>query len=107
MEQQTIFLVILGMMAVTATPRMLPLLLLTLKPLPTWLMAWLRYVPVAILSAMLLPDLLIREHRLTIGVSNFFFWAAIPTVFVAWKTRSFLGAVAVGMGMVALFRLLS
>ena len=44
---------------------MLPLLLLTLKPLPAWLMTWLRYVPVAILSAMLLPALLIA----VIGVS--------------------------------------
>ena len=54
MDQNTIFLVILGMSVTTGATRMLPLLLLTLKPLPAWLMTWLRYVPVAILSAMLL-----------------------------------------------------
>ena len=105
MEQTTIFLTLLGMMAVTALPRILPLLLLSLKPLPKWAMAWLRYVPVAILSAMLLPSLLIMEGKLSFSKENLFLLAAFPTILMAWKTRSFLGAVAVGMGVVALLRL--
>ena len=107
MDQHTIFLVILGMSVTTGAARMLPLLLLTLKPLPAWLMTWLRYVPVAILSAMLLPALLVQDKHISFGAENFFLWAAFPTIFVAWKTRSFLGAVAVGMGAVALLRLLA
>ena len=105
MEQTTIFLTILGMAFVTALPRILPLLLLSLKPLPAWLMRWLSYVPVAILSALLLPSLLIMDEHLSFARENLFLWAAFPTILVAWKTRSFLGAVAVGMGVVALLRL--
>ena len=105
MEQTTIFLTLLGMMAATALPRILPLLLLSLKPLPKWLMRWLSYVPVAILSALLFPSLLIMDEQLSFAKDNLFLWAAFPTILVAWKTRSFLGAVAVGMGTVALLRL--
>ena len=86
---------------------MLPLLLLTLKPLPAWLMTWLRYVPVAILSAMLLPALLVQDKHISFGAENFFLWAAFPTIFVAWKTRNINSAVADGMGAVALLRLLA
>jgi branched-subunit amino acid transport protein len=104
MDQKIIFLTILGMAGVTYIPRLLPVWLLTSRSLPPLVIAWLRYVPVAVLAAMLLPSIAVQEHQIDLGPNNFFFWAAFPTLLVAWKTRSLFGSVAVGVIVVALVR---
>ena len=104
MDQRLIFLTILGMLLVTYLPRVLPMLVLSSRTLPPVVEVWLRYVPVAVLAAMLFPALLVPEHRVTLGFENVFLWAALPTVIVTWKTRSFFGAVVVGMALVAIAR---
>lgn len=106
MDQKTIFLTILGMALVTYVPRVLPLWVLSSKSLPPLVTTWLRYVPVAVLSAMLLPALLIKDKQIDFGFDNLFLWAAVPTILVAWKTKSFFGTVVVGIGTVALARFL-
>lgn len=97
----------MGMAVVTYIPRFLPSVLLSSRPLPPRVIAWLRNVPVSVLSAMLLPSLLIRDERLELGLDNVFVWAAIPTLIVAWKTRSLFGSVLTGMLAVALWRYLA
>ncbi len=104
MDQTAIFLTLLGMLGVTYLPRLLPIWFLADRSLPQAVVTWLRYVPVAALSALLLPSLLIRENRLDFGGDNLFLWAAIPTFLVAWKTKSLFGAVVVGMVIVAVAR---
>ena len=89
---------------VTYLPRLLPILLLSSKKLSPLLVAWLRYVPVAVLSAMMLPSLVVTNDQLDFSGSNLFLWAAIPTFLVAWKTRSLFGSVIVGMLVVAAAR---
>ena len=106
MDQNAIFITILGMGLVTYLPRLLPILLLSSKKLPPLVVAWLRYVPVAVLSAMLLPSLVVKEGGLDFSGSNIFLWAAVPTFVVAWKTRSLFGSVVVGMMIVAVARYL-
>jgi branched-subunit amino acid transport protein len=106
MDQQTIFLTLLGMMAVTYLPRALPVLALARRSLPEAVIRWLGFIPVAVLSAMLLPSLIVTEKGLDFSAQNIFLWAAIPTFLVCWKTRSFVGAIVTGMGCVALGRLL-
>jgi branched-subunit amino acid transport protein len=105
MDQTSIFLTILGMCLVTYLPRLLPVWLLSSRQLPRVVITWLRYVPAAVLSAMLLPSLLLEGSRLHLVADNLFLLAAIPTLLVAWKTRSMFGAVIVGMALVALARL--
>ncbi len=106
MDQTQIFLTILGMALVTYLPRLAPVWLLASRSLPEIVITWLRYVPAAVLSAMLLPSLLLQENHLAITPGNLYLLAAIPTFLVAWKTRSMFGAVIVGMVLVALARLL-
>lgn len=101
MDQKIVFLTILGMALVTYLPRVLPVWLLASRPLPQPVIIWLRYVPAAVLSAMLFPSLLIQEGQLNISLDNLYLLAAIPTLLVAWKTRSLFGAVVVGMLVVA------
>jgi branched-subunit amino acid transport protein len=104
MDQQTIFLTILGMALVTYLPRLLPTWLLSSRKLPRWLVIWLRNVPVAVLAAMLLPALTVRGDELYVSLRNTFLLAAFPTLFVAWKTRSLFGSVITGLIVVALVR---
>ena len=104
MEQEAIFLTILGMALVTYIPRLLPVWLLSSKSLPKVVVAWLRYVPVAVLAAMLLPAIVVQNDRLDLSLSNLFLLAAIPTLLVAWKTKSLFGSVIVGAVIVAIAR---
>jgi branched-subunit amino acid transport protein len=107
MDQTLIFLTILGMALVTYIPRLLPVALLSSRSLPPLAIAWLRFVPVAVLAALLFPSLLIQEGRADISPGNLFFWAGLPTLLVAWKTRSLFGSVVVGMALVAAARYLT
>lgn len=106
MDQQTIFLTLLGMMAVTYIPRAMPVLALARRALPESVIRWLGFIPAAVLSAMLVPSLIAGKEGLDFSPANIFLWAAVPTVLVCWKTRSFVGAIVTGMGCVALGRLL-
>ena len=111
LDQNAIALTIVGMAAVTYLPRLLPLLLLTQgkaasSGLSPWVEAWLRYVSAAVLAAMLLPGLFVAGGQFSLQLDNLYLWAAIPTLLIAWKTRSLVGAVLAGMVIVALGRLL-
>jgi branched-subunit amino acid transport protein len=105
-DQQTVFLTMVGMGLVTFLPRALPLWLFTSRDLPPLVVTWLRYVPVAVLAAMLLPSLVMPEGQVDLSISNLFLLAAIPTFVVAWKTRSLFASVIVGMLLVAGLRAL-
>lgn len=105
MDENLVFLTILGMAAVTYLPRLIPLLALSGKTLPAVLVAWLRHVPPAVLAAMLLPAILIQDGELTLGLDNLFFWAAIPTFAAAILSKSLFIPVIVGMLVVIVGRL--
>jgi branched-subunit amino acid transport protein len=104
MDQRVIFLTMLGMGLVTYLPRLLPVYFLSSRSLPQLVVAWLRYVPVAVLAAMLFPSLLVDGGQVVLAPSNIFLWSAFPTFLVAWKTRSLFGSVVVGMILVAAAR---
>jgi branched-subunit amino acid transport protein len=111
LDQNAITLTIVGMGIVTYLPRLLPVLLLTRNRhsgsgLSPWIEAWLRHIPAAVLAAMLLPSLFIADGQVSLRLDNLYLWAAMPTLFIAWKTRSLFGALIAGMAVVALGRLL-
>ena len=107
MDQQKIFLTILGMSAVTYLPRLLPAWLLSSYTLPKTMVIWLRFVPPAVMAAMLVPWLVISDGAISLHPGNLFLMAAVPTLFLAMKTRSFFGTVLTGMAFVAAGRYLS
>ena len=107
MEQQTtVLLTLLGMGLVTYLPRLLPAWFLRGRELPAFLVAWLRYVPVAVLAALLLPSLLVADGVLAFRWDNLYLWAAVPAIFTAWKTKNMFATVLVGMLVVVLARLI-
>jgi len=101
MDQKVVILSIIGMLVVTYIPRVAPLLALASKSLPEPMVRWPSYVPTAVLSALLFPSLVLKENRFDFSPENYFLWAAIPAFLLAWKTKSFFGTVALGMGLVA------
>jgi branched-subunit amino acid transport protein len=94
----------MGMAAVTYLPRLIPMWALSSRRLPAQVVAWLQHVPVAVLSAMLLPALLVSNDTVNLGFDNIFLWASLPTLAVAIKTRSLFATVIVGTAIVALAR---
>jgi branched-subunit amino acid transport protein len=86
---------VLACAAVTALPRVLPLVALSRVTLPDALMAWLRHVPVAVLAALLAIEAASFSSAGYVGIA-----AALA---VAFATRSLIATVAIG---VAVFWLL-
>lgn len=98
MTFQNYLLLLVGMGAVTYLPRLLPLLFLSQRKLPQWLVDWLELIPVAILAALLAPSLVVDADN-AIDLMRPEFWVAIPTFLFAIKTKSLGGTVLVGMGL--------
>jgi branched-subunit amino acid transport protein len=80
---------VLACALVTAVPRVLPLVVLSRLRLPGWLVAWLGYVPIAVLSALLTLEIS--------SVPKAGLPAIVTALLVAWMTRSLLATVAAGV----------
>ncbi len=63
----------------------------------------LRFVPPAALTAIIFPELLIRDGELAVGLDNPRLLAGLLAIVVAWRTKSILWTI--GVGMVALWLL--
>lgn len=90
------------MAIVTYLPRMLPLVVLSRLNMPAWFIRWLSFVPVAVLSALLAPALLIQTgdggRALWLAWDNRPLLASLPTFAVAMRTRNLFAAVLTGLG---------
>lgn len=103
-------LVILGTCLMTQFEKGAPLWLMGRRKPGPKLERWLGFVPAAVLTALLVPELLFRKGaggtpEVFFSVHNVFLLASVPAFIVAWWKRSFFGAVLAGMATVALFRL--
>lgn len=93
------YYIVLGMGIVTFLPRFFPVYFLSGRTLPGWFIEWLDLIPAAVLSALLLPELV------TTGTPRLFMpykldmIVAIPTLLFALKTKSLGGTVVTGMGL--------
>jgi len=90
-------LTILGMGLITYAIRLVLFLLPERLALPPWLLRALRYVPAAVLSAIILPELLLTGGALNLSLGNDRLLAGLVGLLVAWRTRNVLWTVAAGM----------
>ncbi|SHN49707.1 AzlD domain-containing protein [Desulfovibrio litoralis] len=103
-------ILILGMAAVTYFSRATPLLLLSGKRLNPFIERWLKCVPAAVLTAMLVPDLIMNKadtSTLFLSFQNPFILAAIPSFLIARFRGGFFAPVLTGVGTLAFLRYLS
>lgn len=91
--------VILGMGLVTYLPRWFPLVFLSQRDLPRWFIEWLDLIPAAILSSLLIPELVTKGSPRHISIWQPELWVAIPTFIFAIKTKSLGGTVIIGMAL--------
>ena len=99
-----ILLLMLGCALVTWVPRVVPFILVRNLQLPDVVLRWLAYIPVCILSALVLESLFEAEdHFVTFDWLNLF--AFIPTIAVAIWTKSLSKTVIVGVITMAIIRL--
>ncbi len=97
MNSREFLLLMAAMGAVTYLPRMLPLVALSGRKLPSWFAEWLELIPAAILSALIAPTLFAHADPRVLTFGKIELLAALPTLFCAVKTRSLAGTVVVGM----------
>ena len=57
----------------------------------------LRFVPVAVLTAIFIPEMALIEGELALTASNIRLLAGLIAIFTAWRTKSALWTIAVGM----------
>jgi branched-subunit amino acid transport protein len=101
-----ILLIILGMAAVTYLSRVSFLVLVGRVSLPDYLSRGLRYIPVGILTAMVVPGLLAAEGRLDLSPGNHFLIAGLISGLVAAHWRNVFLAMGAGMLAVVLLQLI-
>lgn len=97
--------IIAAMGVVTYLPRALPLAVLARTKIPEGFIRWLRFVPVAVLAALLAPELLLRDGAFELSLDNHFLLAAVPCFLVAVKTKNLLLTVGVGLAAVILLQI--
>ena len=101
-----ILVVILAMAAVTFATRFGSIALFRQTEMPDWLERWLKHIPTAILTALIVPALLLPKGQLDITLHNHYLLAGILAAVVAYKSRNIVYTIVLGMGTMIVLRLL-
>lgn len=91
------FVTILGMALVTFTLRYGTLALVTRVELSPAVKRALRYVPVAVLSAIIVPTIAAPQGALSVAPDNAYLYAGIVAALISWRTRSLLLTIVLGI----------
>lgn len=98
-------LLIGGMAAVTFGIRYPILALLGRIELPKPVLRALRYVPAAVLMAIIVPAVLMPDgEHISMGVGSSTMIAALTASIVSWRTKSLLLTIMIGMAVLFLWR---
>jgi branched-subunit amino acid transport protein len=106
MKSGYVWAVIIGMAAANYAVRFLPMALLSRIELPKPLLRFLSFIPVTVMSALTVGEILRPDGRWLTPLANPYLFAAIPTAFVYYKWRSFLGTTLAGILFFLVFRAL-
>lgn len=93
----TVWLIFLVLGALTFLTRFVFIALWGRLRLPAWVQRALNFVPVAVLSAIILPELMLNEGHLNLALDNPRLLAGAAAVLVAYRTRSILLTILAGM----------
>lgn len=98
------WLLIAGMALATMATRIPMLMLLTRGEMPRSVFRALGYVPPAVLSAIIFPNVLLTSGELDLNPSNAPLIAGLLATLVAWRTRNLLLTIVFGMAVLLLWR---
>ncbi|MBU0753307.1 MAG: AzlD domain-containing protein [Gammaproteobacteria bacterium] len=71
---------------------------------PGWFVRWLPYVPIAALTALATPELLLDAGNIQLGADNPRLWAGLVAIAVAARWRNTLLTIAAGFAALGLLR---
>ena len=97
MDALTAWVLILGLAATSLGARGSFILFLTRFEVPRPVQRALRFVPAAVFTALLVPELVFAGGTLRLGLDNAKLLAALVAAPVAWRTRSTTATILVGM----------
>lgn len=100
----TLWLTIIGMGVITFLIRLSFIALSDRLSVPDVVQRGLRYVPVAVLAAIIAPAMLQPNDVLDISLSNFHLLAGLVAIAVAWRTQNVIWTVVSGMLALWLFQ---
>lgn len=93
-----IVLLIAGMAFVTFATRFSCVALFRQTGMPDWLERWLKHIPTAILTALIIPALTLPKGQLDISFHNHYLMAGFVASFIAYKSRNIIATLTLGMG---------
>ena len=96
-----LWLIVLAMGIVTYGTRLIPIVLLGRIEIPLVVQQALRFVPPAVLTAIIVPELLYRNNQVDVSLTNVRLLAGLIAIVVAWRTKNAL--ITIGVGMIALW----
>jgi branched-subunit amino acid transport protein len=96
-----VWLVILAIGVITFITRLSFILLFSRMRVTPFMQRALRFVPPAVLSAILLPELVLQSGVVDLSIGNERLLAGMLAALVAWRTRNVL--LTLGVGLVALW----
>ena len=99
-----LLLCLFGSVVVTLLPKILPVTFLKGDSLPPLLRHWLSFVPVAVMAALVGPDVFFYDGHFNAGPSNLFLMVSLPSLLVAWWTKNYFLTIAFGLALVILAR---
>jgi branched-subunit amino acid transport protein len=93
----SIWLVMIAIGVITYATRLSFILIFGKMDMPGNLRRALRFVPAAVLSAIILPELLVREGAVDFSLDNERLLAGILAFLVAWRTKNAVLTILIGM----------
>ena len=97
MSDTLIWTVIAGMAVANFTLRFVPIAIVSRLELPDWLMRWLSFVPASVMGSLVALEVFRPGGAWVNPITSPYALAAIPTALVYRWTKSFLGATVAGM----------
>ena len=102
----SIWLIIILGGLLTFSIRLSFIYLLERVEVPQWFMTSLRFVPAAVLSAIILPEISAPNGALDLSWRNPQLLSGIVAILVAWRTKNILLTIAVGIVALLIFQAL-
>ncbi len=91
------WLLIIGMMAVTFTPRYLPIALAGRFRIHPLLRRALEFVPIAVLTAIISQASLIHNGELDLAFDNAYLYGLLAAIITAWISKNTFTTIIVGL----------
>ncbi len=94
----TLWLTLIIVGVLTYATRLSFILFFSRMDVPTLLQRAFRFVPIAVLSAIIFPALFLPQGTLAFSISNTRLLAGVLALVVAWRTKNVLLTLVIGMG---------